>query len=169
MRVVCQHCHFGRKSMVRNKHFRWLNILFVPGFMLMSLWMEMMHVQPEANLYLSLKHCHQLSSHLQHPATHWVNWLEGECRWWHMEPRSSIKGGARFQLTIRVWNAVAVFITCLRSWCYMLTHSDTDIPHCSWTAPLFLVASTWEKQRQHLDCKTECHNNCDISQCFLTS
>lgn len=56
------------------------------------------------------------------------------------------------QLTMIVWNATVVLITGLRSWCYMFTRSDicSDIPHCSWTAPSFLVASTWEKQRDNI-------------------
>ena len=63
-----------------------------------------------------------------------------------------------------MWNVIVVFITSPRSWCYMHTHGDicSDIPHCSWTAPSFLVASTWGRQRDNI-CRSGKTNSC---RCF---
>lgn len=111
-------------------------------------------VQPSPKLKtLSPTVCTPTAPHCRTLLPAWLTVLNqnaGNDTW--MESRSSIKGGVRFHgWQITVWNVIVVFITCLRSWCYMFTHSDryrSYIPHCSWTAPLFLVVSTWERQRE---------------------
>ena len=74
------------------------------------------------------------------------------------------------ELTITVRNAIVVFITGLRRGCYMFNQGGRycgDIPHCSWTAPSFPVASAWKRHTergQHLYSSRDSSNSCNLSQ-----